>query len=83
MTALAIREKLYDFIRVADDKKVKAIYMMLEDNIVEELEWWNDIQFTQDLDKRYEDWKTGKDKGYSLEEVNISIDLLMKKRASK
>lgn len=83
MTALAIREKLYDFIRVADDKKVKAIYMMLEDNIVEELEWWNDIQFTQDLNKRYEDWKTGKDKGYSLEEVNISIDLLMKKRASK
>ena len=83
MTALAIREKLYDFIRVADDKKVKAIYMMLEDNIVEELEWWNDIQFTQDLDKRYEDWKTGKDKGYSMEEVNMSIDLLMQKRASK
>ncbi len=34
MTTSAIREKLYDYIRVADDKKIKAIYMMLEDEIV-------------------------------------------------
>ena len=31
MTAAAIRDRLYDYIKVADDKKIKAIYMMLED----------------------------------------------------
>ena len=28
-----IREKLYDYIRIADDKKIKAIYWMLEGEI--------------------------------------------------
>jgi len=35
MSTAAIRERLYDYIRVADDKKVRAIYTMLEDTIVE------------------------------------------------
>jgi hypothetical protein len=39
MNAAAIRDRLYDYIRVADDKKIKAIYMMLEDDIAEEAEW--------------------------------------------
>jgi hypothetical protein len=38
MTIAVIREKLYDYIRVADDKKVKAIYMMLEDDITQDLQ---------------------------------------------
>ncbi len=42
MTIANIREKLYDYIRVADDRKVKAIYRMLEDEITEEVKWWND-----------------------------------------
>jgi hypothetical protein len=33
MTTAAIRDRLYDYIKVADDKKIKAIYMMLEDDI--------------------------------------------------
>lgn len=35
MTASNIRHRLYDYIRVAEDKKVKAIYTMLEDEIEE------------------------------------------------
>ena len=33
MTTAAIRKKLVDFMKVADDKKVKAIYILLEDDI--------------------------------------------------
>jgi hypothetical protein len=33
MTTAAIRERLYDYIRVADDKKVVAIYTPLEEQI--------------------------------------------------
>jgi hypothetical protein len=39
MNTAAIREKLYDYIRVADDKKVQAIFMILEDDITEQVEW--------------------------------------------
>jgi len=83
MTASRVREKLYDYIRVADDKKVKAIYMMLEDQITEELEWWKDKGFAKELDKRYKGWTSGKEKGYTHDEVDASIEQLKKRRAAK
>ena len=33
MTTLAIRQKLSAYLQVADDKKVKAMYALLEDDI--------------------------------------------------
>ena len=33
MTAIAIRKKLADYIQIADDRKIKAIYTLLEDDI--------------------------------------------------
>lgn len=83
MTTKAVREKLYDYIRVADDKKVKAIYMMLEDDIKEETEWWKDNAFVNELDRRYATWSAGKEKGYSPAEIDASIEQLRKKRSVK
>jgi len=73
MTAAAIRDRLYDYIRVADDKKIKAIYMMLEDEIAEETEWWNNAAFVAELEKEYAAWESGKDKGYSFADVKAEI----------
>ena len=39
MSTEIIREKLYSYIKVADDKKVKAIYTMLESEITTEVKW--------------------------------------------
>ncbi len=83
MTTLGIREKLYDFIRVADDKKVKAIYMMLEDEITEKTEWWKNKEFVEELDRSYDAWETGKEKGYTLEEVHSLVEIAKKKRNRK
>ena len=33
MTTVAIRKKLVDYMKIADDKKVKAMYALLEDDI--------------------------------------------------
>lgn len=80
MNASIIRDKLYDYIRVADDKKIKAIYMMLEDDITEETEWWNNPAFVAELEKEFDAWDAGKEKGYSLAEVKTEIS---KRRAKK
>ena len=63
MTISAIRQQLYDYIRVAEDRKVKAIYTMLEDEIAELYDHWNDEKFTNKLEERSDEYKSGKVKG--------------------
>ncbi len=82
MTTTAIRDRLYDYIRVADDKKIKAIYTMLESEI-EDVAWWKDDGFVKKLDAEYNDWKTGKIKGYTTSEVKERIEQLRLKRSVK
>lgn len=83
MTTSLIREKLYDYIRVADDKKVKAIYTMLEDEIIETNEWWKNNAFVEELDTRFNNLDTGIDKGVTTTQLKTSIDKLRKKRYAK
>jgi len=83
MDTTALREKLCDYIRVADEKKLKAIYTILEDEITEETEWWKDHVFIGELDNRYEAWQKGNEKAYTLNEVDIAIKQLKEKRRAK
>jgi recombinational DNA repair protein RecR len=79
-STLAIRHKLYDYIRVADDKKLSAIYHLLENDIEQTQEWWKDKAITQELDQRYKALEDGTDKGFTLEEVKSSVSKLRKKK---
>lgn len=83
MDTETIRERLYDYIRIADDKKIKAIYSILEDTITDEVKWWNDNRMVNEFQKRYDDWDTGKVKGYSMSDINEDISKLKKKRSAK
>ncbi len=78
--SIAIRNKLYDYIRVADDKKLNAIYNLLEDEINETSEWWKDKLFTAELDKRFLALEDGSDKGCTIDQLKISIDKLRSKK---
>ena len=75
-----IRHKLYDYIRVADDKKIQAIYHLLESEIEETNEWWENKPFVAELDQRYEALASGKDKGFTVEQLKASIGKLRQKR---
>jgi hypothetical protein len=85
MSTLAtdIRDKLYDYIRVADDKKLHAIYNLLENEITEANEWWKDKQFVAELDRRYDALEKGTDKGYTVEQLEASIQKLRKNKYGK
>lgn len=83
MNTETIRERLYDYIRVADDKKIKAIYTILEDTISEKVEWWENNHILGEFQKRYDAWNTGKEKGYTMSDIEKDILGLKKKRTSK
>ena len=80
MTTTAIRQKLYEYIRIADEKKVKAIFTMVEDDI-NEFDWKNDTTFLAELDSRSNDYKTGKVKGIAWEAARKKIVTSSKAKA--
>lgn len=82
MTIAAIRERLYDYIRVADDKKIKAIYALLEDQVNPLVNWSEDEDFVAELDERVKRYEEGIDKGCTWDELEASIDELKKKRSA-
>lgn len=58
MTTIAIRKKLVDYLKIADDKKIKAIYALVEDEIEQsELDYSDELK--TELDKRFDDHKKG------------------------
>ena len=68
MTTTVIRKKLADYLKVADDKKVKAIYTMVQDEIsTGENDW--DENFIRELQSRSRSFKNGTVKTYSWEET--------------
>ena len=68
MTTTTIRQKLADYIKVADEEKIKAIYTMVSDEInTEENDW--DETFVKELDKRSKGFINGSAKTYTWEET--------------
>jgi hypothetical protein len=83
MTRTAIQVRLYDYIRVADDKKLRSIYNLLENEINQTTEWWQDKEFVAELDRRFDAVESGEDKGFTIEELNASISKLRKNKNGK
>ena len=79
MNSTVIRHKLYDYIRIANDKKLLAIYNLLEDEIVDLNEWWKNKKIVEDFDNRHNSMETGEDKGITIQELNSFIGKSRKK----
>jgi hypothetical protein len=80
MNTATIRQKLFDYIRVAEDKKIRAIYTMVEDEMQQMYAWWEDDELIKDLDRRSKLFKEGKEKGRPWE--NVKEEILKNRKTS-
>jgi len=79
MRTAHIRQQLHDYIDSAEEKKLKAIYTLLESEISEEYQ----LTTTQkaELNKRYSDYQNGVGKTYTWDEtVAIAEQALIARR---
>jgi predicted transcriptional regulator len=58
MTTAAIREKLSNYMQVADDKKVKAMYALLKDDIKQEERITIEL-YNKEIDEAEAEYKRG------------------------
>ncbi len=71
METSVIRKKLSDYVQYVEDKKVKAIYTMVEDEINTAANDW-DEDFIEELDQRSKSFAEGTAKTYSWEETKLA-----------
>jgi uncharacterized membrane protein len=69
MKTVDIRQKLHQYIETAEDKKVKAIFAMIEEEIEETSDHWKDEKFVAELEKRKAAYQNGTAKTYSLDKA--------------
>ena len=75
MTTVAIRQKLANYMQIAGDKKVKAMYALFEDDIEQEESEYTD-KFKTELDRRFAHYKSG-GKMISETEANKQIKKIL------
>ncbi|MFT4152608.1 hypothetical protein [Parafilimonas sp.] len=82
MTTTAIREQLKNYLQVADEKKVKAIYALVEDDIKNDDFEYPEALKTQ-LDAIEEDYNKGDVKFYTEKEIRAETRKLLKSLQKK
>lgn len=73
MTTAAIRQKMYEYIKFADEKKVKAIYTIVADEANEIADWREDKKLLDKIAQADADMENGKDKGVTWQEAKKQL----------
>lgn len=79
MSSATIKEQLHNYLEIADDKKLKAIYTMVEDEIRESTVEYSD-EFKAELDRRVNHYLNG-GKMVTPAEMNKRLQRIRKKRS--
>lgn len=78
MNTNTIRQKLHSFLEVADDKKIKAIYSMVEAEIEDSSEDYS-AELKAELDKRNDNYKLNQSKIITPKESKERIRTILSK----
>lgn len=78
MNTADIKRELHNYLEIADDKKLKAIYVMVKDEIKETTLAYTD-EFKAELDRRVEHYLNG-GKMVLSKEMNKRLNAIRKKR---
>lgn len=71
MTIATIKEKLHEYINMADDRKIEALYTMVEQDIVEKYDLWEDEEFLNEMNDRLKKYESGSVVCSSWDEVKL------------
>ena len=83
MKTVELKEKLHHYIETAQEKKLKAIYMMVEEEIEETYDYWKDKNFVAELQRREKSYLNGTSKTYTLEQSVANARQAIKKVKNK
>ncbi len=72
MRTTQIKQQLHDYIDSAEDKKLKAIYTLVEDDLTDEFALTAEQK--KELDRRYDNYQNGIGKTYTWEEAVAITD---------
>jgi hypothetical protein len=79
MNTVTIKEQLHNYLEIADDKKLKAFYVMVEDEIRETSVSYSEV-FKKELNNRVNQYLKG-DKMVTPSEMNKRLQRIRKKRS--
>ncbi len=66
-----LRKKLHDFVDNADETQLESMYQMVMETASNEL--ITDEEMIEELDKRWDNYKSGKSRAYTLEEAREEL----------
>lgn len=77
MNTATIRQQLHNYLEVADDKKINALYTIIEKEIREtEFEYPQELK--NELDSRYTEYKNGGAKMVTASQSKTRIEKILK-----
>jgi putative addiction module component (TIGR02574 family) len=80
MNTAVIRQKLHSYLETADDKKIKAIYTMVQESIDDTAVSYTD-EVKAELDRRHAAYKNGTEKTITATESKKRIQKLLKSKS--
>ena len=83
MKTSELKEKLHNYIETAQEKKLKAIYTMVEEEIDQTNDYWEDEEFVAELHRREKAYLDGTAKTYTFHETMLGVNRAIEKAKAK